>query len=80
MQIPLLHRFMTQRSMPMSVASRLEWTANNDMLCWDLPTFGRALGTNPACSTAKQTKPDRLALRNQQAPDLTFATVLVLNP
>lgn len=57
-----------------------KWTVNNDMLCWDLPTIGRALGTNPACSTARQTKPDRIELRNQKAPDLTFASVLVLNP
>ena len=57
-----------------------KWTVSNDMLCWDLPSIGRSLGTNPACSTASQPKPDRLELRNQKTPDLTFARVLVLNP
>ena len=57
-----------------------KWTVNNDMLCWDLPSIGRSLGTNPACSTAKQPKPDRLELHNQKTPDLTFAVVLVLSP
>jgi hypothetical protein len=56
-----------------------KWTIVNDMLCWDLPSIGRSLGTNPACSTASQPKPDRLELRNQKTPDLTFARVLVLN-
>jgi hypothetical protein len=57
-----------------------KWTISNDMLCWDLPTIGRSLGTNPACSTAKQPKPDRLQLHNQKTPDLTFAQVLLLGP
>jgi hypothetical protein len=57
-----------------------KWTISNDMLCWDLPSIGKSLGTNPACSTASQAKPDRLELRNQKTPDLTFARVLVLNP
>ena len=55
------------------------WTISNDMLCWDLPTIGRGLGTNPACSTASQPKPERLELRNQKTPDLLFARVLILN-
>lgn len=57
-----------------------KWSVNSDMLCWELPSIGRALGTNPACSTAKQTKPDRLELQNQKSPGLTFALVLVLTP
>lgn len=57
-----------------------KWTVSNDMLCWELPTIGRGLGTNPACSSAQQTKPDRLELRNQKTPDLTFAQVLLLKP
>ena len=57
-----------------------KWTVSNEMLCWDLPSIGRSLGTTPACSTVSQLKPDRLELRNQKTPDLTFAQVLVLNP
>lgn len=57
-----------------------KWNISNDMLCWDLPSIGRSLGTNPACSSAKQPKPDRLELRNQKTPDLTFALVLILSP
>jgi len=56
-----------------------KWTISNDMLCWELPTIGRGLGTNPACSTASQPKTDLLELRNQKTPDLVFARVLVLN-
>ena len=57
-----------------------KWTVIKDMLCWELPSIGRGLGTNPACSTASQPKPDRLELRNQKTPELTFAQVIVLNP
>jgi len=57
-----------------------KWSISGDMLCWDLPTIGRGLGTNPACSTASRPKADRLELRNQKTPDLVFARVLVLNP
>lgn len=57
-----------------------KWTVSNNMLCWDLPSIGRSLGTNPACSTARQPQPDRLELRNQKTPELTFAVVVVLNP
>lgn len=54
------------------------WNTEEAALCWELPTMGRSLGTNPACSTVLQTKPDRYELRNKKTPDLKFATVMVL--
>jgi hypothetical protein len=57
-----------------------KWSVADGALCWELPTIGRGLGTNPACSTVGQVKPDRLELRNVKSPDLPFAQVLLLKP
>lgn len=55
-----------------------KWNTDGATLCWELPNMGKALGINPACSTALQTKPDRYELRNKKTPDLKFATLMVL--
>ena len=55
-----------------------KWTTEEAFLCWELPTIGRSLGTNPACSSVLQTTPERYELRNKKTPDLKFASVMVL--
>lgn len=54
------------------------WTTEEAFLCWELPTMGRGLGTNPACSRVLQISPERYELRNKKTPDLKFASVMVL--
>jgi hypothetical protein len=54
------------------------WKIDGAVLCWELPTLGRSLGINPACSTVLKVKADRFEFRNQKTPDLTFGTFMVL--
>jgi hypothetical protein len=55
-----------------------KWNLDGAALCWELPSIGKSLGINPACSTVLQTKPDRYELRNKKTPDLKFASVMSL--
>jgi hypothetical protein len=55
-----------------------KWSTNGAFLCWELPNMGKSLGTNPACSSFLQLRPDRYELRNKKTPDLKFAIVQVL--
>lgn len=61
-------------------AEQGKWTANAGVLCWELPSIGKSHGFNPACSTVRREASERYELRNQKAPDLSFAKFLPLPP
>ena len=52
-----------------------KWSLRGDLLCWNLTWFGASFGFKTACSSAKRTKPDRIHLHSEQAPDFTYLVV-----
>ena len=55
-----------------------KWNIEGTLLCWELPSIGKSLSFNTACSTLFQVKPNRYELRNRKTPELKFATLMVV--
>lgn len=51
------------------------WRIDGDKLCWDLTWFGGTFGFKTACSIVQRVGPERVELRNEKLPDLTFMVV-----
>ncbi len=59
-------------------AEQGKWTTSGALLCWELPSLGRSMGLNSACSSIKREAAERFEFRNEKTPDLSFAKFLLL--
>ena len=48
------------------------WSIKGDLLCWELSWYGASYGFKTACSSVRALTGERLELRNEKAPDLTY--------